>query len=430
MRLNHIKNKVLGNKTVLNGSLFSIFSFFSQGIGFLLLILLAEYIAPAEYGRLSMFNTAVTFLGYFIAMSTQGFLAISYFKRGADNFKKDFSAIVTIALIAFATLSTLGMLFHRQLSQLLNLPVSFLFVAIGIAFFHLFFDMRLNYLRVQEKVTNYGIWSCSFAIISFALSLFLVIGKRLDWEGRVYANLICSLGFGLLAIYCFFSEHMFTRKIDRSTLKMILYWGIPLIPHLASVWIKQGGDRMIINETHSLSDVGLFSFALNLTSIIIMIGSAFNATNSVSIYQTLSSKLPATEIKRKLKKQTRDIAFIYIAAYLLIVFCASTLIPIVLPRYAQSIPYFLILSLQGLGQCFYFLYSNYMFYYHRNKQLMMVTFATSVLHLLLSLWLTRYSLMWTCCIYVLVQTILVASLYRLSHKALSKNLNDYEKVAD
>ena len=56
------------------------------------------------------------------------------------------------------------------------------------------------------------------------------------------------------------------------------------------------------------------------------------------------------------------------------------------------------------------------------EQLMLVTFVTSVLHLLLSLLLTRYSLIYTCCIYVVVQAILVYSLYRLSNKALSDNL--------
>ena len=422
MRLSAIKSKVAGNKTLLNGSLFSLFSFFNQGVGFVLLILLAEYIAPAEYGSLSMFNTVVTFLGFFIAMSTQGFLAISYFKRGSEHFKQDLSAIGLISLTAFIVLGAVVALLHRQLSQWLHLPVAFLFATVAIAFFHLFFDMRLNYLRVQEKVTRYGLWSCTFALISFALSLYLVIGRRLDWEGRAYANLICSTAFGILAIGCFLRERLFTFKVSADTFRMVLYWGVPLIPHLASVWIKQGGDRLIINEQHSLADVGLFSFALNLTSIIIMIGSAFNATNSVSIYKTLSSGASASDIRSKLKRQTRDIAIIYLIAYVCIVLGASLLTPLLLPRYAESIPYFLILSLQGLGQCFYFLYCNYLFYYHRNKHLMMLTFSTSLLHLALSLLLTRYSLFYTCCIYVFVQCVLVALLYRMSSKILSEHL--------
>lgn len=49
-------------------------------------------------------------------------------------------------------------------------------------------------------------------------------------------------------------------------------WGIPLIPHLATSWIKQGGDRYIINYYYTLAEVGIFSFALNLSNIIDMIG--------------------------------------------------------------------------------------------------------------------------------------------------------------
>ena len=42
--------------------------------------------------------------------------------------------------------------------------------------------------------------------------------------------------------------------------------------------------------------------------------------------------------------------------------------------------------------------------------------------MVLSLLLTRYSLIYTCCIYVFVQVILVYSLYKLSRKALTENL--------
>ena len=131
MRLSAIKSKVAGNKTLLNGSLFSLFSFFNQGVGFVLLILLAEYIAPAEYGSLSMFNTVVTFLGFFIAMSTQGFLAISYFKRGPAHFKEDVSAISLISLTSFIVLGAVIALLHRQLSQWLHLPTAFLFATVA-----------------------------------------------------------------------------------------------------------------------------------------------------------------------------------------------------------------------------------------------------------------------------------------------------------
>ena len=59
-------NNLIHSKTVRNGGLFSAFSFFNKGIGFVLLILLAKYIQPSEYGELSLFNTLVSLLGYFV----------------------------------------------------------------------------------------------------------------------------------------------------------------------------------------------------------------------------------------------------------------------------------------------------------------------------------------------------------------------------
>ena len=52
--------KLKKDRTLVNGSLYSLFSFFSQGCNFLLLILVAGYILPSDYGKLSIFTTIVT----------------------------------------------------------------------------------------------------------------------------------------------------------------------------------------------------------------------------------------------------------------------------------------------------------------------------------------------------------------------------------
>ena len=56
-------HSLIHNKTVRNGGLFAIFSFFNRGISFVLLTILARYISPADYGELSLFNTLITLLG-------------------------------------------------------------------------------------------------------------------------------------------------------------------------------------------------------------------------------------------------------------------------------------------------------------------------------------------------------------------------------
>lgn len=405
----NIIQRVYHNKTLRNGGLFSIYSFFQKGVSFILLIVLAKFITPGDYGLMSLFNTVTVFFSYFVGLNTAGYLGVSYFANTKiENFKRDFTIII---IIWFGSLFLLlcGIIpFIIPLSKELSLTPLLIVAALLVAAFKTIFEIFLNYLRIQEKVISYGIFSCfnSFTVAVFALALILWGGQ--GWYGFVEGQLIAFTFFAFLSFVQFRKCGLFNfNGFKYAKIKEIIYWGIPLIPHLAAIWIRQGLDRYIIEHNHSITDVGLFSFALNLTNIIIMIGSSFNNTFSVNIYKTLSSDTSIIEKTNILKRQSKKIVLVYIIASIIIVGGVVVFMPLIMPDYVDSIQYFLILSLYGLCQCFYFLYCNYFFYYKKTKLLMYITFGSSILHLLLSLILTPYSLVLTCWIYVVIQILIV-----------------------
>lgn len=414
------------NKTVRNGSFFAIFSFFNKGIAFILLTIIARYITPNDYGELSLFNTLITLLGYFVGLSTAGYLSVSFFKESKDKFKEDFSAIILITVIVSSIILIISLFSYQWLSTLLRVSVKDLFIAIIISFFSVVVGMNLDYYRVKEKLSIYGILSCGFALINFAFTLYFIIVLRMNWHGQVYALLIANVLFGLIAIVSFFKNKLFVLPKTKGEYKKIIIWGLPIIPHLASNWIKQGLDRYIIEDTHSMADVGLFSFALNLVSVIIMIGIAFNQTNSVNIYQTLSSSDSATNKMSSLLKKERYLSFLYLILTVIVILCGVIIVPLLMPNYSSCIPYFAILSACGYFQCVYFLYCNYLFYFDNTKQLMYITFGSSILHLTLSLLLTKYSLYLTCVIYVVSMIFIVMLVYQQSRKLLKEKLFNNE----
>ena len=87
------------NSSMTNGILFSFFSFINKGFSFLLLIILANYIAPKEYGYLGLFATLLMVLGFFIAMSTEGYMSVAYFKEGKQGLRKTFSFIFYLSIL-------------------------------------------------------------------------------------------------------------------------------------------------------------------------------------------------------------------------------------------------------------------------------------------------------------------------------------------
>lgn len=399
--------KLKENETLFNGALFSLFSFVNRGFSFLLLLVLANYIAPAEYGYLSLFGTVTMVLSYFIALSTEGYLSVSFFRDGPDGIKQTFSCVLFTSVIISAIVYFVLYFFGKTLSIKLDLPQHCLFFAVGISFLAIYSNLILNYFRLQKKVRVYGFYSCGNALLNFIISIILVKTLLYGWEGRVYAQLSCCCLFGLFGLF-FFVKKKFVSLPNKKHWKMMLLWGIPLIPHLATTFIRQGCDRYIVNYYHSIEDVGLFSFALNLANIIIMVGLGFNQSNSVDIYSVLGNTTMTTKEKEKrLNVQRKNIFIIYLVCSIFITIVAVSVMPFVLPKYSMAMKYFPILAVYAFFNCLYFLYTNFLFYYKKTKTLMYITFGTSVLHLVLSLLLTRFSLYYTCAIYTISQVIIV-----------------------
>lgn len=418
-----IKEGAKKHSDMAKGALFAAFSFVNKAFNFLLLLILANYIAPVEYGYLSLFMTVIMIVGYFIAFSTEGYFSIAFFEEGVNGSKKAFSGIFYISVTVLLVLLLIYFTASAPLSKLLSLPSHTVLLGILYVFLNLYLNTLLEYFRVNDKVIIYGIISCSNALLNFVLSILLVKGLNMGWEGRVYSISLCGFVYGILGLLFFLRKGYYT-KTDWSFIKKMLFWGIPIIPHLAANFLKQGCDRYIINFFHSTEDVGIFSFALTLTTIITMIGFGFNQSNSVTIYKVCGDDSMSNSVKKVLlSSQRKKFLLLYLGCSIITVILCLSIIPLILPKYNGSMKYVPILGIYGLMVCYYLIYTNYLFFYKKTKTLMYITFGSAILHLLLSLAFTRYSLIYTSIIYCISQSFVVILVRREALKALEMNLN-------
>lgn len=419
LKMHNIKN---GNKSVVNGALFSLFSFINRGFSFFLLLILANYMPPDEYGYLGLFQTVIMVMSICVSLQLEGYLSVSYFEDGVDGFKNTVSCILATTSIMSILYALIFLIGGGWLSRLLSLPLAMLFLGVPICFFTVFANLNLDYYRIKGCVFTYGMYSCGNALLNFVLSILLVKYISLGWEGRIWAQVICFTLFGGLGIF-FYVRHAFLVKPKLHHWRKMLFWGLPLIPHMASSFLKQGCDRYIINSTHGIYDVGLFSFALNLANILIMIGVGFNQSNSIEIYKVLGDKHMLNEKKRELlSTQRHKLIKLYGLLSLAVIIFLYVTIPFVLPKYNSAMNYFLILGVFGFINSLYYLYTNYLFYFKKTSNIMYITFGSSILHLILSLLLTSYSLYITCVIYCISISMLLFFIRYYSLKELKVRL--------
>lgn len=417
--------KLNRNSTIVKGGLFSTFSFFNKGLNFILLVIIANFLTPTEYGSLSLFTTVTMLFGIIICLSGEGYMNVVYFKKSFEEFQKNLTCICIIPCIVVALTLILLCVANFISNELFGLKIIEVFYALIVSFFTFYVNLCLDYYRIKEKIITYGIISCSFAFANFVLTLLFIILFNTGWHGRVYSLLSSTTLYVFFALFVFFKNKLFTVSgFSFATFRTILLWGLPLIPHAASIWLRQGCDRYIINSHYTMYEVGIFSFALNLANIMNMIGMAFNSSNSVDIYKSLSN--PTEAVLYRLRGYTKKMIGIYAAISICMVLMVSILIPLVLPNYSNSLSYYYFLVPYGFLQCVYYLYCNYLFYYGMNKQIMRITFSTSLIHLLLSYLFTKYSLFFTASIYTATQLIIVFYLRVMVGKVLKNNVDKYK----
>jgi O-antigen/teichoic acid export membrane protein len=329
-----------------------------------------------------------------ISLGTLSYFGIAFFKKTYDYLMRIYSAILVISTGVFVSFGIIIAAQPTLLTNILGFGVQYQLYVLILCFLQLFYTINLETYRYKEKVIQYGILSLAWAATNFLLTVILCISLHRGWTGRADAQLISALAFFVVNLLMLRKKgYLKFRKPQRSHYAETLKFGLPLIPHESGVWLRQGFDRYIINFFHGTVLVGAYSFAYNLSGILLMVGTAFNAVNGVYIYKKLAN--PSENTAQILSKQIYLMSLLFGMIAMLGYFASRFVIIFFIPKYMDAIQYLLPFFVAAFFQCIYYLFVNYLFYYGKTKQLMYITFSISIFHFLLSLFLTKFSALYT-----------------------------------
>ncbi|MBD5303955.1 MAG: oligosaccharide flippase family protein [Bacteroides sp.] len=378
------------SKNFKHGIYYALFSFANSGISFILVLILARYLGPSEYGRLNLFNTFVTFCTIFISLSSASYIAVSYFQRDRETLQKIIAIVVIISTAVLIILSGTLLAFPGFFNTILGIPIRYQLIGVLICYFTIFNNINLDIWRIEEKPVQYGLYSLSFALCNFALTFWLIVCEHYGWEGRVYAwGILAMLYFVISVVFLNYRKYLVFAKPTKILFVDTILFSLPLLPHSISFWFKQSLDRYILNYFYSAEIVGYFSFAMNLAAIITILGNAFNATYSVYLFKKLSGNYLSA--KPTLDRITKLASLIFAIAVIIVSLLGHLLIKLFMTKYGQSTPYIIPLCIGGFFQCLYYIWSSYLIYYKKTALLMKITVGMTITQVGLSILLTRYS---------------------------------------
>jgi O-antigen/teichoic acid export membrane protein len=275
------------------------------------------------------------------------------------------------------------------LSQLLKVEKLHIMISVCIGFTFSLNTLYLTKLRFNEDVLNFAILRIGQVVIHTILAIVFVIILDYSWIGRYVSHYIPIM---LLFFWIIFLDYKTITSIKINKLYPFpimpqLVFGISLIPHALSSWVKTGLDRFFLSDLPSMVANGIYSAAFQFSMIFALIGIGFNKAFGPAIFKSIENNNLDNAKVLIYKFSIYNVLFTIVVLIIVILF-SHTIIP---PSYEKVIDILPILIIGQSTLNIYLMYSNLMFFYHRVVQLSIISITTAIVHtIMLSYLIVEY----------------------------------------
>lgn len=269
-------------------------------ISFLLLPILTKFLTADEYGIVSYTNSVMTFIFVIATLSLNTFVLRNYYSTKNENSRKELIGSVFLFIFGFNCLLILLQLFFFPLIIdffKINIPFKPYF---QLAIFNNFFDVisiiPLVLYRVKENAKGFLILSLSRTLLQFLMVYILVVIYKQGLLGSYYARLIVNIPFMFIYFYMVFKNSIF--KINFKLIREALRFTLPILPGSLAFLFVSLSDRVILERYISLEELGIFSVAITLATVLnIVIQALYKTFEPVLFKEYFNSDFQQTNLK-------------------------------------------------------------------------------------------------------------------------------------
>ncbi len=272
--------KTLAGNTVI----FGICNFTSKLLVFFMLPFYTAVLSTEEFGLADMLTTTVGLLSPFLTIE----IAQAAMRFAMDKDKSD-SQVFSIGCLIIVGGGIALFLLIPLIGRFLPLKgYESLFLLLYI--FTVFDSFLSLFARGRELVKLVGIAavSSSFAVVISNLLLLFVF--KFGIEGYIISRIIAHGVSCLILVVGGKIWSYLSFKYDSSLFKEMVSYSIPLVPNQLSWWINQSSSRYFLNAYTSLGDVGLFSAASKIPTIVDTFRGIFVSAWQISMISEYDSR--------------------------------------------------------------------------------------------------------------------------------------------
>lgn len=317
--VSNIKNSTLGSsdfgETLKNGWTYFSGSIALKGLSIIGIPIMTNLLTPEEYGILNIFASYCTIAAVVLTLNLHVGVGRYYFEK-----KNDFDAFLGTSVLLPSLLLLISFLVilsaPSRIAQWLDIPFFTVFFIVPAAFASLLKGVHLSMFRAMKMPKKVRSLSIISGYLGFAIGIAFVFfhEKEGRYEGKLWAGLVMLFITGSIIVSRVWKYVQVNVKLTH--IKYMLSYSLPLLPAYLSGFILAQFDRVMIGSYIGKGEAGQYSFAYNISMILLMVMTALYNSWTPKYYEYMNNK----EYKQHDKDVSKLLGIISVAGCGLILF--------------------------------------------------------------------------------------------------------------
>jgi O-antigen/teichoic acid export membrane protein len=246
----------------------------SRAVGIVLVPLYLHHVTRAQFGSVELVMASITLAaGVFKLNVTNAMFRFSFDNPGTDTRQRTVQSAFSCMLVTSTFAVLLGLVFIDPLAQVLGGRAITLIGLTGL-WVTMNFEIITGVYRIEQRAQAYAAYSVANTLITIALTIVLVIPLHLQASGIMIGNFSGTYLTYLAMLYARRQTVGF-RYVDRSLLRRMLHFSVPLMPAVLALWALNVADRFQVQYLASRAAVGSYSAASKVALAVLLPIAAF-----------------------------------------------------------------------------------------------------------------------------------------------------------
>lgn len=372
-------------------SIYTLFSIIEKGLPFILITIYTYFLSENDLGIIANIDILLIFFFTFSLLNVDDAVVIEYFRESTYLFNKYFSNAIFITLISLvlAILTIFFIKWHYGITDFLKINIYWLLGLPFIAFGRSIMRLQLCILQIKKKAFQYGLISTLYITFIFLIVIYLIVVKRGDFTGILWAYLIGAAIITSVCLMNFWRNSMLFNGFNKKIIQDILVFALPLLPLRLMHIVINSSDRFFITYFIGLEESGIYHIGYTIGSIIFILNTVFEKSWTPYLYEKLSS----LNVSSNLFISKVSLVFIIV---MLITFCILCLLAkvyfnyIVDTKFVDGQIYVFWVALSYLIFTIYQIYAQIIFYHKKTNILLGVSLISIILNLFLNYYMIGF----------------------------------------